>query len=74
MQKKNFLKFKKYLLNNFIKIQGVESINLVGSFWSKPNSSNYSDIDIVIILDKFSLKKLTIVKISLRILILINMA
>ena len=57
MQIKKFLLFKKHLLNNFIKIQGVQSINLVGSFWKNPVTSNYRDIDIVIVLDSLNLKK-----------------
>ena len=56
MQKKIFW-IKKYILNKFIRIKGVISVNLVGSFWDNPNSSNYRDIDIVVILDKLSRKK-----------------
>ncbi len=57
MQKKRYFELKKYILNKFIRIKGVISVNLVGSFWDNPNSSNYRDIDIVVILDKLSRKK-----------------
>ena len=41
MQKKRYFELKKYILNKFIRIKGVISVNLVGSFWDNPNSSNY---------------------------------
>ena len=49
MKKKQFIEFKNYILNRFIRIKGVVSVNLVGSFWENPKSSNYRDIDIVVI-------------------------
>ncbi len=58
MKKKQFKEFKNYILNRFIRIKGVVSVNLVGSFWENPKSSNYRDIDIVVILDKLNIKKL----------------
>ena len=58
MKKKQFIEFKNYILNRFIRIKGVVSVNLVGSFWENPKSSNYRDIDIVVILDKLNIKKL----------------
>tara|TARA_B100000579_G_scaffold413443_1_gene406090 strand:- start:868 stop:2322 length:1455 start_codon:yes stop_codon:yes gene_type:complete len=57
MQKKRYLELKNFILNRFIRIKGVVSVNLVGSFWENPKSSNYRDIDIVVILDKLSIKK-----------------
>jgi len=57
MKKKKYLELKNYILNKFIRIKGVVSVNLVGSFWENPEISNYRDIDIVIILDRLSLKK-----------------
>ena len=32
MQKKRYFELKKYILNKFIRIKGVISVNLVGSF------------------------------------------
>ena len=57
MQKKRYLELKNFILNRFIRIKGVVSVNLVGSFWENPKSSNYRDIDIVFILDKLIIKK-----------------
>ncbi len=54
---KDKLRLKKKLLINLTKINGVVSVTLVGSFWEKNNSKNFSDIDIVIILKKFNQKK-----------------
>ena len=51
---KDKIKLKNYLLKNLIKIEGVLSVTLVGSFWEKNNLNNFSDIDIIIILDKFN--------------------
>ncbi len=57
MQKRKYLELKKYILNKFIRIKGVVSVNLVGSFWENPKSTNYRDIDIVVVLDHLTLKK-----------------
>ena len=48
------IKLKNYLLKTLINKEGVISVTLVGSFWEKKNLNNFSDIDIIIILDKFN--------------------
>ena len=55
---KDKIKLKNYLLKTLINIEGVISVTLVGSFWEKKKLKNFSDLDIVIILDKFK-KKVT---------------
>ena len=52
-----FLKLKNHILKDFLKIKGVISVNLVGSFWENPNENNFRDIDIVIILKEINRKK-----------------
>ncbi len=49
-------KLKNYLLKTLIKLKGVISVTLVGSFWEQNKLSNFSDLDIVIILDEFNKK------------------
>ena len=53
---KDKIKLKNYLLKTLINIEGVISVTLVGSFWEKKKLKNFSDLDIVIILDKFKKK------------------
>ena len=53
---KDKIKLKKYLLKTLINIESVISVTLVGSFWEKNKLKNFSDLDIVIILDKFNKK------------------
>ena len=57
LKKNSFSKFKNYILKNFLEVQGVISVNLVGSFWNNPNENNFRDIDIVIILNNIDKKK-----------------
>ena len=52
MRKKNSL--KKIILNSLKKIDYIKSITFVGSFL---NSKNFSDIDIVIIIDNLNSDK-----------------
>ena len=47
-----FSKLKNHILNNLLKVKGVISVNLVGSFWENPNENNFRDIDIVVVLKK----------------------
>mgnify|MGYP001417003188 CR=1 FL=1 len=42
---KDKIKLKNYLLKNLIKIEGVLSVTLVGSFWEKNNLNNFTFID-----------------------------
>ena len=56
LKKNSFSKFKNYILKNFLEVQGVISVNLVGSFWNNPNENNFRDIDIVIILNNIDKK------------------
>lgn len=51
---KDKIKLKKHLFRIITNIEGVMSVTLVGSFWDKTNSKNFSDIDIVIILKKLN--------------------
>ena len=45
---------KKDIFKSLISIKGVVSVTLVGSFWEKKKTKDFSDIDIVIVLKKFS--------------------
>jgi len=45
---------KKDIFKTLIDINEVVSVTLVGSFWEKKRTKDFSDIDIVIILKKFS--------------------
>ena len=51
------VKLKKDIFKTLNKIKDVVSVTLVGSFWEKKNNKDFSDIDIVIILKKFSKAK-----------------
>ena len=48
------VKLKKDIFKTLLDINDVVSITLVGSFWEKKSIKDFSDIDIVIILKKFS--------------------
>lgn len=48
------VKLKKDIFKTINKIKDVVSVTLVGSFWENKNNTDFSDIDIVIILKKFS--------------------
>ena len=48
------VKLKKDIFKTLIEIKDVLSITLVGSFWEKKSTKDFSDIDIVIILKKFN--------------------
>lgn len=48
------VKLKKDIFKTLIDINEVVSVTLVGSFWEKNSTKDFSDIDIVIILKKFS--------------------
>ncbi len=50
------IRLKKDIFKNLIIIDNVLSVTLVGSFWESRISRDFSDIDIVIILKKFSKK------------------
>ena len=52
-----FSKLKNHILNNLLKVKGVISVNLVGSFWENPNENNFRDIDIVVVLKKIDKTK-----------------
>lgn len=54
-QDKNRL--KNHLFKILSSIKGVISITLVGSFWTKKNLNDFSDVDIVIILEEFNQHK-----------------
>ena len=45
---------KKDIFKTLTDINEVVSVTLVGSFWEKKSTKDFSDIDIVIILKKFS--------------------
>ena len=47
-------KLKKDIFKTLNKIKDVVSVTLVGSFWEKKSTKDFSDIDIVIILENFS--------------------
>ena len=47
-------KLKEDLFKTLIKNKNVISITLVGSFWEDKKSKDFSDIDVIIILKKFS--------------------
>ena len=51
------VKLKKDIFKTLNKIKDVVSVTLVGSFWEKKSNKDFSDIDIVIILKKFSKAK-----------------
>ena len=57
LKRNYFLKLKKHILRDFLKIKDVVSVNLVGSFWENPTEDNFRDIDIVVILKKINKKK-----------------
>ncbi len=48
------INLKKDIFKSLISIKGVVSVTLVGSFWEKKKTKDFSDIDIVIVLKKFS--------------------
>ena len=56
-QNKDKNKLKKDIFDILTSIKSVVSVTLVGSFWNKKNLKDFSDIDIVIILEKFSKSK-----------------